>query len=140
VVTSNRVKAYGALAGSFLLGALAAGTGYHAYAERRMDDAFGRDKDAFEVRRVRAMSRELDLLPAQEARVLEIFRKHGPERQRILREQLAACGAPMEAHRARIDGEIRAVLNETQRARFETLRAEKRREFLGIPAPSEKAR
>jgi hypothetical protein len=140
VVTSNRIKAYGALAGSFLLGALAAGAGYHAYAERRMDDAFGRDKDAFERRLVKAMSRELDLRPDQEARVTGIVRKHAPERQRILREQIATCGAPMEAHRELVDRELRAVLEGEQVSKFETLRAEKRRHFLGTPDPSGKVR
>lgn len=135
MVRSTRLKAYGALAGSFVLGALAAGTGYHAYAQSKLDDAFGRDKEAFEVRRSRAMSRELDLDADQEARVLEIFRKHAPERQRILREQLAACGAPMEAHRERVDAEVRALLNETQREKFEAMRAERRQRLLG-PEPS----
>lgn len=135
MVRSTRLKAYGALAGSFVLGALAAGTGYHAYAQGKLDDAFGRDKEAFEVRRTRAMSRELDLSTDQEARVLEIFRKYAPERQRILREQIAACGAPMEAHRGRVDAELRAVLDETQRGKFEAMRAEHRRRFLG-PEPS----
>jgi hypothetical protein len=139
VVTSTRVKAYGALAGSFLLGALAAGAGYHAYAERRLDEAFGPDKEAFEVRRSRAMGRELDLRADQEAKVLEIFKKHAPERQRILREQMATCGGPMEAHRARIDGEIRAVLDPDQRPRFEAMRAEHRHRFLGA-APSARPR
>jgi Spy/CpxP family protein refolding chaperone len=136
MVSSARAKAYSALAGSFLLGALAAGAGYHVHAERRLDDAFGRDREAFEVRRVKAMRRELDLRPDQESRVLEIFRKHLPERQRLLREQMAACGAPMDAHRERIDGEIRAVLDPQQRATFDTLRVERRRERLGTPDPA----
>jgi hypothetical protein len=135
MVTSTRAKAYAALAGSFLLGALAAGAGYHAVAERRMEEAFGRDKEAFETRRVKAMSREPELRPEQEAQVLEIFQKHAPERQRILREQLSTCGGPREAHRERIDGELRAVLDAPQRGKFETLRAEKRRQFLGTPEP-----
>jgi Spy/CpxP family protein refolding chaperone len=138
MVSSTRAKAYAALAGSFLLGALAAGAGYHAYAERRMDDAFRRDKGAFETRLVKVMARELDLRSDQEARVHDLFRKYAPERQRLLREQLAACGAPMEAHRERLDAEIRSLLNAEQRGKFETLRAEKRRQFLGSPDPSGK--
>jgi Spy/CpxP family protein refolding chaperone len=140
MVSSTRAKAYAALAGSFLLGALAAGTGYHAYAERRLDDAFGHDKDAFEVRRVKVMGRELGLRENQETRVLDILRKHAPERRRILREQMVACGAPMEAHRERIHGEIQSVLDPEQREKFEALRVEKRREFLGEPEPSAKPR
>jgi hypothetical protein len=140
MVSSTRAKAYAALAGSFLLGALAAGAGYHAVAERRMDEAFGAGREAFEVRRVRAMRRELDLSAEQEARILEIFRRSTPERQRILREQVATCGGPMEAHRERMDGEIRAVLDAAQRGKYEALRAEKRRQFLGAPEPSGAAR
>ena len=52
-----------------------------------------------------------------------------------LREQLATCGAPMQAHRERIDAEIRTVLDAEQRGKFETMRAEHRRRFLG-PEPS----
>jgi Spy/CpxP family protein refolding chaperone len=131
MVTSNRLKAYGALAGSFLLGALAAGAGYHAYTERRLDAAFGHDREAFETRRVRAMGRELDLSEEQETRLLELFRKHAPERQRILREQMETCGAPMEAHRERIDAEINAILDAEQQKKFLMMRAEHRRRFLG---------
>jgi hypothetical protein len=140
MVSSTRAKAYAALAGSFLLGALAAGGGYHAVAERRMDAAFGGDRDAFEVRRVKAMSRELDLRAEQETRILEIFRRNAPERGRLLREQVATCGAPMEAHRERIDGEIRSVLYPDQRPKFEALRAEHRRRLFGGPTPSAKPR
>jgi Spy/CpxP family protein refolding chaperone len=140
MVSSTRAKAYAALVGSFLLGALAAGAGYHVYAERRLDAAFGRDRDAFETRIVRTMARELDLRSDQEAQVLAVFRKYAPERQRILREQVAACGGPMEAHRERLDAEIRSLLDAEQRGKFEALRAEKRRQFLGTPDASAKAR
>jgi hypothetical protein len=84
------------------------------------------------------MGRELDLRADQEERVLDIFRKHAPERRRILREQVAACGAPMQAHRERVDAEIRTVLDGEQRGKFETMRAEHRRRFLGTPEPRPK--
>jgi hypothetical protein len=58
----------------------------------------------------------------------------------LLKEAMATCGAPMEAHRERIDAEIRAVLDPDQRPKFETLRAEHKRRFLGEPAPSAKPR
>jgi Spy/CpxP family protein refolding chaperone len=128
------VKAYAALGGSFLLGAFAAGAGYHAYAERQLSEAFG-GRGAFEVRRVKALSRELDLSSDQEAKILEIYRKDAPERQRLLRETMTTCGAPLEAHRDRIDGEIRALLEPEQRPKFEAQRAEHKRRFLGGPGP-----
>jgi hypothetical protein len=140
MVRSNRIKAYAALGGSFLLGAFAAGAGYHAYAERQMAEAFSGDREVFEVRRVKAMSRELGLRDEQEARILEIFRRNGPERQRLWREAVATCGAPMEAHRGRIDAEIRAVMDPDQLPKFEAQRAEHRRRFLGGPEPSAKPR
>jgi Spy/CpxP family protein refolding chaperone len=115
----------------FLLGAVCSAAGYHAVARR--DDArfFSGDPAGFEARLVAALERELDLTDGQSDRVREIFQKHAAERRRLFRQEVETCGAPMNQHRERVDAEIRAVLTPPQRARFETLRAERRRRLFG---------
>src|SRR5688572_8816452 len=99
MVSTPRAKAYFTLAGTFLLGGVVAGAAYHAYATHVNAELFSGDREAIEARRVQVMSRELELSSEQEARVREIFRRHAPERQRLMREAMESCGAAMSAHR-----------------------------------------
>ncbi|HEY3500977.1 MAG TPA: hypothetical protein VGK73_40065 [Polyangiaceae bacterium] len=138
MVTRQRLKAYLTLVGTFLLGAVCAGAGYHAYAKQESAALFAGDREAFEARRVQMLSRELDLRGEQEAQVREIFRKHAPERQRLMRETMQGCGATMEAHRERVDAEIRALLDPAQRGRFDAWRAERRKQLFAAPDPAAK--
>jgi Spy/CpxP family protein refolding chaperone len=137
-LTTSRVKAYLALGGMFLLGAVSSAAAYHAFARR--DDAafFSGDHSKFEARRLKAMARELDLDDAQITKVGEIFKKHADERRRLLRQEIETCGGPMNAHRERVDGEIRGVLSPEQRVRFEALHAERRRRLFGESASAPK--
>lgn len=133
MVSTNRVKAYLALAGAFVLGGVVAGAGYHAYATQKNAELFAGDREAIEARRVEVMSRELGLSSEQEAQVRELFRRHAPERRRLMREAMQSCGAAMSAHRERLDAEIRALLDAEQRVRFEALRAERKRKLELAP-------
>jgi Spy/CpxP family protein refolding chaperone len=136
---SSRLKAYAALGAMFVLGAVCSAAAYHALARRDDSQFFSGDRSTFEARRVEAMGRELDLNRAQLDQVREIFQKHSEERRRLLRQEMETCGGPMNAHRERIDAEIRAVLTPPQRARFETLRAERKRRLFGDPDPGPRA-
>jgi hypothetical protein len=136
MVSENRVKAYLSLLGMFLLGAIAAGAGYHAYAERKTAELFSGDREAFEARRVQALGRELELDSAQIERVREIFKRHAPERKRLMREAMESCGKPVDAHRERVDGEIAALLDPAQKLRFDAFRAERKQQLFGGAAPS----
>jgi Spy/CpxP family protein refolding chaperone len=128
------------LGGAFVLGGVSAAAGYHAYALRKDDRLFSGDREAFETRRVQAMTRELELSTRQAEQVREIFVKHAPERQRLMREAMESCGAAMSDHRERIDQEIRSLLDPAQAKRFETLRAERRKRLFGGPAGSARGR
>lgn len=134
-MTTSRLKAYGALAGMFVLGAVSSAAAYHAIVVREHAEFFSADSKTFEARLVEAMRRELDLDDAQRERVREIFQRHSDERRRLFRQERDTCGGPMNAHRERVDAEIRAVLTPGQRARFETLREERRRKLFGDPDP-----
>jgi len=138
-LNASRVKAYAALAGMFVLGAVCSAAAYHAVARR--DDArfFSGDPASFEARLVSALGRELDLTDEQLDRVREIFQKHASERKRLFRQEVETCGGPMNQHRERVDAEIRAVLTPPQRDRFETLRAERRRRLFGDHGPAPRA-
>ncbi len=134
-MTTNRIKAYGALAGMFILGGVCAAGTYHALARRGDAEFFSADPAAFEARRVEAMGRELGLSDEQRGKLLAIFQKHAGERQRLLRQEIETCGGPMNEHRERVDNEIRALLTPEQRTRFETLRVERHRRLFGTPDP-----
>jgi hypothetical protein len=136
MVSENRVKAYLSLLGSFLLGAIAAGAGYHAYAEQKTAELFSGDREAFEARRVQALARELELDAAQTEQVRAIFKRHAPERKRLMREAMDVCGKPLDAHRERVDTEIGALLDPAQKRRFEAFHAERKLQRFGGPAPS----
>ena len=138
-MTTSRLKAYAALGGMFVLGAICSAAVSHALARRDYSAFFSGDRSTFEARLVEAMGRELDLSDAQVEKVREIFQAHAEERKRLMRQEMENCGAPMTAHRERIDAEIRAILTPPQRARFETLRAERRRRLFGDPDPSPRA-
>ena len=133
-MSATRLKAYGALAAAFVLGAVCSAAGYHAVVQRDYARLLAGDRDAFEARRVEAMTRELDLSDAQSAGVAAIFRRNKDERQRLMQAAMSQCGAPMAAHRARIDAEIRALLRPEQLPAFEAMRAEQARRMLGAPA------
>ena len=68
-MTTNRIKAYGALAGMFVLGAVCSAGAYHAVARRGEAAMFSGDR-SFEERRVEAMSRELELSDEQRGKLL----------------------------------------------------------------------
>ena len=138
-MTASRLKAYCALAGMFVLGAVSSAAGYHVLARRERAELFSGDPAAFEARLVEVMSRELDLDNDQREKLRGILQKHAGERRRLMREEREACGGPMNQHRERVDAEIRALLNPAQRSRFETLRLERRRRLFGEPDPSPRA-
>ena len=137
-MTTSRIKAYLALGGMFVLGAVSSAAAYHAFLRRDDAEFFSGDRSKFEARRLEAMGRELDLDDAQLAKIGEIFGRHADERRRLLRQEIETCGGPMNAHRERVDAEIHGVLRPEQRARFEVLRAERRRRLFGEPASAPK--
>lgn len=128
-----RLEAYLALAAAFALGAISAAGGYHAYAERENARILRGGPEAFEGRLVRALAHDLDLDSDQTTRIRDIYRRHAPERRRLMQQTMQSCGAPVREHRARMDGELRAVLRPEQVPLFDAFRAEQN---LRFSAPS----
>lgn len=140
-MSSTRSKAFAALGGMFVLGAVSSAAVYHAVAGHADAELFSGNHDTFETRLVESMSHELDLSSDQAEKIRRIFQSHADERKHLMREQMETCGGPMNAQRERIDAEIRAVLTPPQRERFEAVRAERHRRLFGdVPAPSASAK
>jgi hypothetical protein len=121
-VTRARIKAYGLVAGVFLFGAVAGGSVSYAYARAETRVLFTGDRGAFEQFRLRALERELDLDAAQARKIRGIFEQHRAERERLGKQMFESCGDPVRTLRARIDGEIRAVLTPEQATRYDAIK------------------
>jgi Spy/CpxP family protein refolding chaperone len=127
-VTRARLKAYALVAGVFLLGFVAGGSASYAYAQAETRTLFTGDRQAFEQLRLQALERELDLDAAQIAKIRTIFEQHRAERERVGKQMFESCGEPVRNLRARIDGEIEAVLRPEQVTRYAAIK-------LRMPGP-----
>lgn len=125
-----RSKGYAVLAGVFLLGAIAGGGASYAFAQRRHAAAAHEPRAEQELRRLRALARELDLSGEQRDRIRAIAEQQRSERREAARAALEKCGVPAEEQRRKLESEIRAVLTPAQQARYDAL-LERRRERGG---------
>ncbi len=119
MVKGKRIRAIGLLLGVFLLGGIAGAATTHVVAHRGMRGMMSRK--GFEHRRVRALARRLDLSREQTAKVREILNRRGEERRKLMDEMREECGEPMVEHRKKTDDEIRALLTDEQKPKFEKL-------------------
>jgi Spy/CpxP family protein refolding chaperone len=131
MVTRSRLKVIAILAGTFVLGGVCSAAAYHALFQRQYAELFSGEREAFENRRVQALARELDLTGEQRERVLAVFQRHSAEHKRLMRQTFESCGEPLSRHKEAVDREIREILDAGQRARFDRLRAERRRRVFG---------
>ena len=129
MVNAKRYKAYGALAGVFLLGSVAGASASWALSQREFRALAG-DRSAFEKRRLHALSRELDLSDEQRDQIAAIFEKHHDERRELTRDVFEKCGEPLREHKAKLTSEIHAVLKPEQRDRYDALMREHEGRFF----------
>lgn len=117
---SPKTRSIAVLVVTFLLGGIAGAFGMQAYHRvhfaHELAGPPGRARMHF---RMEAMSRQLDLTRDQRKKIEAIFQKHEGERRAIFKQ----CAPGFEKLRAKIDNEIRAVLNADQQKKFEVLRA-----------------
>jgi Spy/CpxP family protein refolding chaperone len=129
--------AFGAVSIAFVLGALAGGGGGYAFAQRHraaaLADEMTEGKDA---RRMAMLSRELDLTPKQAADVSAVYEKHRGKRAELAREMFERCGQAARKERDQVDAEVRAVLTDEQKLRFDEWQKRRRDSFRGA-APVE---
>lgn len=121
MVIGKRFKAYGVLAGVFLLGAIAGAGTFWAVSQRQMHAFASGERRAFEHRRLEALSRKLDLSDEQREKVRVILERHRAERDEVMRGMLERCGDPAKAHRDKLKQEIDAVLTPEQRVLHDEL-------------------
>lgn len=126
-------KLIGILLGVFVLGAATGSALTRFFVHRQMAGLFGPEGERSRRFKLRALSRRLDLSASQERAVGEIMRRHSPERRRLMREAMQACGPRMRAHKAAVDAEIRQLLSPEQQKRFDELVRMQDRKWFGHP-------
>jgi Spy/CpxP family protein refolding chaperone len=129
-MTMTKLKIYGLLAGIFLLGAGAGAGVAYAASERRLAELVGEERgDGHETRRFFALARELELTDAQRAGVRDVLSRHRDESRKLNKTMLDTCGQGLREQKAKVDAEIRLLLTETQRRRFDELSAKRGARF-----------
>jgi Spy/CpxP family protein refolding chaperone len=131
-MVSARLKTYGIVVGIFVLGAGAGGGAGYAVASKHVAEVLGDGPGAGEARRFEGLARQLDLSPEQRDKVRAIMQRHRDENRRVTGAMLEKCGDELSALRARVDGEIRGVLNDTQKQRFNELIEKRKHRFGGM--------
>jgi Spy/CpxP family protein refolding chaperone len=137
MVISSKLKIYGMVLGIFVLGAGAGGAAGYAVASKHVAEVLGDDRpEAHEKRRFEALAKELDLTREQRKQVRGIMDRHRDANRQATKAVFEKCGDQLQALRERVDGEIRAVLDEQQQKRFGELMEKRGKRFpLGAPGP-----
>jgi hypothetical protein len=130
MVKVERMKAYGLLAAVFVLGVIAGGGAGWALSRRDYQDLVSGVPEAFEHRRLAALSSELDLRPEQRERIADIFRRRRGERRQLMKTTFERCGDPLRKYKAQVNTEIHAVLDPAQRQRFDLMVKEQEERFF----------
>jgi len=124
-VTRANLKAVGILFAVFALGTVAGAGGAFAYTRDEIRDLA--DQPAMhEARRLRALSRRLALSDEQERQLKGALNRRRKERREVWMRTMERCGDPIRQQKAELDAEIRKVLNDEQRAKFDRFLAEHR--------------
>jgi Spy/CpxP family protein refolding chaperone len=130
MVSRLRLKAFALLLGVFLLGA-ATGAGVTvAYSESKLADLERPDGLRRRERRLDALTRVLELTPAQREAIGTILKREEPEVRLRMRESMERCGQSLRDHKAKVDAEIRALLTPEQQKKFDQLAAEQAEKFF----------
>lgn len=108
------------LVGVFLLGGVAGAGGAVAYLRHEAREIASEPR--FRDRaRIRGLTRLLDLTDGQRDRVKAVFEKHQGDRQAAFSDMIEKCGDSVKKQKAAVDGEIRAILDPAQQAKFDAL-------------------
>jgi Spy/CpxP family protein refolding chaperone len=137
MVIGPKLKMYGVVAGIFVLGAGAGGASGYAVANRHLAAVLREDRPGIgDVRRMEALSSQLDLTRDQRRQVRQIMERHREENRQFTRDMYEKCGGDLQSLRARVDAEIRALLTPEQARRFGELMEKRGKRFpLGAPGP-----
>ncbi|SRR6266540_709618 len=130
-MVKNRLTVYLVLAGVFALGAASGGAAGFAYVHQKHATLLRQDGHGFENRRLRGLTRKLDLDEAQQQSVGAILDNDREEVRNLSREMFDRCGQSLRDHKANIDAQIRAVLRPEQQQTYDRL-IEERREHMWL--------
>lgn len=129
-MVSPRLKTYGIVVGIFVLGAGAGGAAGYAVASKHVAEVLGDERPgANEARRFEGLARELDLSREQRDKVRGIMERHREENRRLTKAMFEKCGDELQGLRGRVDDEIRTVLSEPQKQRFNELMEKRKHRF-----------
>ena len=130
MVNRLRIKALAVLVGVFLLGA-ATGVGVTlAHSERKLAQFAEPDGSRRSQRRLDALTRVLELTPAQREAVGAILKREEPEVRARMRDSMERCGQSLRDYKAKVDAEIRSLLTPEQQKKFDQLAAEQAEKFF----------
>lgn len=126
-MVTTKSRAYLMIAGFFTLGAVGGVAGGRAYTQRELAlGLFSGDRHTREVMFLDALSHELELSAEQRERVADVHRRFQGQRKELKRTQCEPCSKAMEALHQAMDGEMSAVLDSEQTARWREMVARRR--------------
>jgi uncharacterized membrane protein len=117
-VKPANLKAIGVLVAVFALGAVAGAGGAFAYTRDEIRD-LADQPSMREAMRMRALSRRLALSDDQERELKAALNRRKKERREVWMRTMERCGEPIRQQKAELDAEIRKVLNDEQRTKFD---------------------
>ena len=126
MVKGQSLRAYAIGLAIFVLGGVAGGAASHALSERDERELAADGFEGFERRKLRALTRKLELSDEQRERVRAVMREDHEARRKLTEDVFERCGVPLEKHRGEIDARIRALLDPEQQRRFDELVRERR--------------
>ena len=121
-MVSRRVFGYLVLAAAFAVGVACGGGAAFAYVAQKHAAILRDDARGPETRRLRILTRRLDLDADQEQRVRTILNHDRDATRDLGRQMFERCGDPLREQKVRVDAAIREVLRPEQQRRYDELR------------------
>jgi Spy/CpxP family protein refolding chaperone len=120
-MVSRRAYGYLLLAAAFAVGVACGGGAAFAYVAQKHAAILRDDGRGPETRRLRILTRKLDLDAEQEQRVRAILMNDRDTMRDLGRSMFERCGEPLREQKARVEAAIRGVLRPEQQRRYDEL-------------------
>ena len=120
-MVNRRVYGYVFLATAFAVGVACGGGAAFAYVAQKHAAILRDDAHGPETRRLRVLTRRLDLDVDQEQRIRSILAEDRDTMRDLGRQIFDRCGDPLREQKSRVDTAIRAVLRPEQQRRYDDL-------------------
>ena len=130
-MVSRRAYGYLLLGAAFAVGVACGGGAAFGFVAHRHAAILREDGRAPETRRLRVLTRRLDLDADQEQRIHAILAKDRDTMRELGRSMFERCGEPLREQKTRVESDIREVLRPEQQRRYDQM-LDDRRERLWI--------